>query len=179
MRSRLRAVCLAFALLAGAPDSWAQSVWVVDKAGGAGSQFTNIQGAIDAAADRDIVLVKSGAYGSFTINGKGLVIVGDTNAEITFPVSASEPSGPTATITGTAPWQPVVLRGLGEVVSFPVSSLSLSASGCAGPVWIEDCAFHARDEADDIRLPICEAGSVDTLRPHPADTGSIVGSIWK
>lgn len=55
-------------------------LWVVDKAGGPGADFTEIQPAIDAAADGDTILVHGGSYGAITIDGKGLTLVADSGA---------------------------------------------------------------------------------------------------
>jgi hypothetical protein len=110
------------------PDSWAQTVLVVDKAAGPGSSFMEIQPAVDIAADGDTILVRSGTYKGFTITNKGIAVVADTNAQVAFaPLSV-------ASVQTCANYQAVALRGLH-------GALRLTASNLAGPLWIEDCDF--------------------------------------
>src|SRR5262245_7795451 len=54
-----------------------QTVWVVDDSGGPGVDFTDIQPAIGTAQDGDVILVHAGYYNHFTVDGKGLRILGD------------------------------------------------------------------------------------------------------
>jgi hypothetical protein len=54
----------------------AQAVLTVDDAPGPGVMFVGIQPAIDAAADGDVLHIAPGTYASFTIDGKGLTLVG-------------------------------------------------------------------------------------------------------
>ena len=58
-----------------APAPAAQVLHVVDGTGL--GDFGTIQEAVDAASDGDQILVRAGAYGAFTIQGKGLVVHGD------------------------------------------------------------------------------------------------------
>ncbi|MGH2651602.1 MAG: hypothetical protein ACRDHK_10370 [Actinomycetota bacterium] len=53
-----------------------QTVWVVDDNGGPGVDFTDIQPAINAAADGDVLLVAPGTFSHFALTGKGLRILG-------------------------------------------------------------------------------------------------------
>ena len=64
----------AFALLLAAGAS-AQSVFVVAPVAGPGVFSTDIQPAVDAAANGDLVLVRAGTYFGFTIDGKGVSVV--------------------------------------------------------------------------------------------------------
>jgi hypothetical protein len=98
-------------------------LWVVDKAGGPGSDFTEIQPAIDAAADGDTVLVKpwAGTYGAYTIDGKGLVVSS---------YNSSPPVAQSFAVRNLASAQDVSVRGM--IVSFAVIEQN------AGPVWLED-----------------------------------------
>lgn len=50
-------------------------VYVVNQTGGA--DFTNIQAAVSAATDGDVILVKPGNYLGFTIDDKALAVVGE------------------------------------------------------------------------------------------------------
>jgi hypothetical protein len=73
--------------------------------------YTQIQPAIDAASDFDTILVKpfpteSGGYASFQVNGKSLVIVGETNTSNLTRVRGE------MRVTGTTPEDLVVLGNL-------------------------------------------------------------------
>lgn len=74
------ALALAAASAVPLKASFAGNVLVVD-ASGAG-QFTQIQDAIDVAAEGDTLLVKSGTYPTFVVGNKGLSIVADTGASV-------------------------------------------------------------------------------------------------
>ena len=56
------------------------NVLVVNASGGA--PFLDIQSAVDAAANGDTILVKSGSYDSFFIANKSLAVVADDNANV-------------------------------------------------------------------------------------------------
>ena len=91
-----------FALLLAAPAA-AQQVLVVDSTG-AGGAFLEVQDAIDAALDGDLVLVKDGNYATFTINAKTLRVLADSGEQ---PVI----QGPIF-VEDLAPNQSVELHGL-------------------------------------------------------------------
>ena len=78
-----RAARLGFAgsaLVLGSSFALANKVWVVDQNGG--GHFTQIQPAIDAAVDRDTILVLAGVYPGFTIDDKELAVVGEDGANV-------------------------------------------------------------------------------------------------
>lgn len=123
---------LLLALACAAPD-----LLVVDQQGGPGADFTALEVAIDAAADGDILLVRSGSYsvppqpfsgpGPFEIDGKGLTLV--------------EAPGGTVTVNGLVVRnlladQSVVVRG----IDLELGAV-LSGDDCEGPIWVED--LHA------------------------------------
>ncbi|MCP3860484.1 MAG: hypothetical protein GY704_12605, partial [Phycisphaeraceae bacterium] len=58
------ASCVASLLFAATPVVAQYRVWVVDD-DPAGGDFTNLQSAVDAAADGDVLLVRQGDYGGF------------------------------------------------------------------------------------------------------------------
>ena len=60
------------------------TTWIVDDDGGPGVNFTDIQPAIDAAADGDLILVRAGKYGDFLL-GKNLTILGEDGARAERP----------------------------------------------------------------------------------------------
>ncbi len=152
VRGALLGICLLITLAVPATASV-----IVVHAGG-GGDFTAIQPAIDAASDGDTILVKSGNYAGFTIDGKGVVVVQD--------------SGASAQILGTIAVQDVpvasrvVLNGL--KVRPPASSTA-SAYG-----------LHARDVAGALRLHRCDIagangahGAADCSTMLPAISGSV------
>jgi hypothetical protein len=103
----------------------AQRALVVASIAEEGVDFTDIQSAVTAAVDGDIVLVRNGSYRSFTVSGKGVSVVAD---------------GPAVTCTGiavelTSAAQPVVIRG------FSGSSCPLLIDRCAGSVAVERCVL--------------------------------------
>ncbi len=72
--SRLSCLSLRVAALCACSPLALAGTWIVDAAGGAGSQFTDIQPALNAALDGDIVLVKPGSYSNFVLRESILVI---------------------------------------------------------------------------------------------------------
>ena len=122
----------AFVSLALASVAYSQgAVLVVDAAGGPGA-FPDLQPAIDAAADGDVVLVRSGAYGAFTLAGKGVSVVADTDAEVMVdgPLRVLDvPAGSVAVLRGLATASP--------------AEHGVRVADCAGAVRIEECALVA------------------------------------
>lgn len=96
--------------------------------------FQSLQGAVDAAADGDVLLVGKGTYAAFTIDGKGLSVIAP---------------GSDATITGTievknlASTKRVLLSGLDATgtTAQPIATPGLRLTNDAGHVRLQDCAF--------------------------------------
>jgi hypothetical protein len=86
---------LAFAAFAAALS--AQTTWIVDASNGPGTNFTEIQPAVDAASAGDVILVRPGTYAPISVS-KGVAILGQPG----FTVSNNAIPSPI----------PVVLRGL-------------------------------------------------------------------
>jgi hypothetical protein len=115
-------------------------VIVVDGAGG--GDFLEIQPAIDAALDGDVILIRPGDYPAFgsvelQIDSKGLSLVADG------------PLGSVALDVG------IIVRGLGSDQRVLLDSLSVKSEGwtvpaildmsdCQGAVRIEDCTFTGK-----------------------------------
>jgi hypothetical protein len=116
--------CLALGL---SGSSFAQgNVLVVDAAGG---PFTDIQPAIDAAADGDTILVRPGAYATFQIQAKGLRVIGDPAFQ----------AGGGIVVRDLAPGQSVVLHGVGTTAA--PSGIGLALVDNQGPVWVQNSAL--------------------------------------
>jgi hypothetical protein len=149
----LRSILAVF-LLASVPLAQGK-VWVVDDNGGAGVDFTDVQPAVDAAANGDVILVAPGLYTGFQIVSKSLTIQAEPGAS-TWVQRGSLPD--LLAIRDTSGSQTVTIRGL---------RLSDAAGGgivlenCAGTVWIEDCVclqlptFYAYTEG--LRAEDCDS----------------------
>ena len=124
---------LAAILFAVTPALAQHHVWVVDDDGGVGVDFTDIQPAIDASADRDVILVRGGSYEGFQIIGRSIVIVADDGTLVTL----RSPSLVNALSSG----QEVVLRGLTCLWLSSGSGSFFQALDNTGELWIEDCTF--------------------------------------
>src|SRR6185436_17455407 len=71
--------------------------------GGASPAYADIQAAVTAAVDGDVVLVRGGGYNAFTIDGKGISILADTGATVTIfgpALVRNIPAGKTVVIAG-------------------------------------------------------------------------------
>jgi len=118
---------------------------VVDATGGPGSAFTSIADAVSAAVDGDTLLVRSGTYAPFTIDGLTLVVAAEPGASVVVDLAllGSSFATPAATVTGIAANQGVVLAGLTLKGTQPPGNdnggYGLRVDGCGGQVWIQDC----------------------------------------
>lgn len=97
------------------PLSW-QGLHVVD--GG------SLQAAVSAAADGDVLLVKSGDYAQLQVSGKSLTVIADEGAFVNV-------SG-VAWVRNLPATQQVSLVGI-------TFSRGLEVATCGGNVWIQDC----------------------------------------
>ncbi|MFN0205829.1 MAG: hypothetical protein ACKVS6_05900 [Planctomycetota bacterium] len=112
-----------------AAGAHAQNVHVVDDSGGSGILFTQIQPAVTAAVDGDIILVKPGTYNQFTIQNKTLIITSDVAGGVLVDKGMK--------IMNLAASRSVTIRGMntfgGEVQP------GLTCENNNGPIWIENC----------------------------------------
>lgn len=161
----------------------AADVLVVDAQGGPGSDFTDLQPAVDAALSGDLLLVRPGQYGAFAIDGKALTIVGDSVVPQEPIVAAAR-----STVRNLAAGVQVTLSGL----ELP---FGLSLADCEGPVFAQDLElgapesdpstgeplFHALLEArrcDALHLVDIALGGAATAEP-PADPVGLAGAYFE
>jgi len=107
----------------------AQSVFVVAPVPGPGVFSTDIQPAINAAADGDLVLVKAGSYTGFTMNAKGVSVVADSGASVVV--------NGLVFLTQISASQRALLQGL--TVKGDNALPAITAQIVTGPLWIESC----------------------------------------
>lgn len=105
------------------------NVWIVDNSG-APADFTELEAAVSAAVDGDVVLVKEGNYGPFVIEGKGVTVVGELGADVRV-------RGPLQVLAVPAGSR-TVLRNLRT--STPVEH-GIELDFCQGSVHLEECHF--------------------------------------
>lgn len=101
------------------------------------ADFASITGAIAAAAAGDVVLVRSGDYEPFVIDGIGISLVADEGAS----VHVHATTGPLVSVIRNVPaGQRVVVRGVRFSVGTRLMLLGplLHVDNCAGVVWVED-----------------------------------------
>lgn len=121
-------------LLAAASASAQGTVHVVDDDGG--FDFTTLQAAVDAAAEGDTVLVRSGSYASVVIDGKSLSVVADADAKAL--VTGTVFGADVIVVRNLSGGQQVVLRGLDVPLAAPAIDRAVELVDNAGAVWIED-----------------------------------------
>ncbi|MBI5431877.1 MAG: hypothetical protein HZA52_03490 [Planctomycetes bacterium] len=109
-------------------------VWIV----GPGGQFADIQAAIDASSDGDILLVKPGVYASFSVDDKALSIVGDVGGNVIVQGQAQ--------IENLAAKKLLVLARL-QVKSQSSASVALRTRYDSGALRIQGCTFEGNDGA--------------------------------
>ena len=107
----------------------AQVVHVVDASNGPGTEFTDLDSAASAAADGDILLVRTGQYFATIVQAKSLVIQADTGAN----VRVDE-----ITVRDLPAGGAVVVRGL-TIDGGGVLPPSVEVRDCQGSVWFEEC----------------------------------------
>lgn len=122
-------------------------VWVVDDDGGFGTDYLDLQSAVDAAKDGDVLLVRPGLYGSFEIASKGLSVAADLDGTV---VCLG-----TVRVRDLPAGSSVTLRGLRSIAT---DAEGLVVDACAGAVWLEACTFIGAPGAGFVGSP--------TFHPH-------------
>ncbi len=133
-------------------------VLVVDPNGGSGT-FPTIRAAVLAASDEDTILVKTGTYNGFEIDGKALTILADSSANVQVEAPGKVQNLPTGKV--------VVLDGMHifnsvSEDSFPDEDNSgLYVHANAGPVRIQDCTIEGGFGFDDTFCGCAYSGPCD------------------
>lgn len=105
----------------------------VHTVGGTGGDYPDIQSAVDASVDGDVVLVRSGNYQGFTIDGKSISVVADTNDKVALL------SG--VIVENIAAGKSVVLAGL-HVIALPApAGACLAGYASSGSLRMQSCKF--------------------------------------
>jgi len=111
------------------------ALFVVDDTASACRFSSQIQPAVNAATDGDVILVKRGRYPKFVVDGKSVCIFGEAGATGT---AVQVDDG--LVVKNLRADQFVVLRGL--VVGQTATADTFTNN--AGPIWVEDCRFSTR-----------------------------------
>jgi hypothetical protein len=195
---RLAAISsLAIPILAASAAAQNQ-VWVVDDGGGAGVDFTDIQPAVDAAADGDVVLVRTGTYqqsAPLLIGDESLTIAADQGAVVELRRGVS--------VAGLSAGKRVLLAQLHQSPISPggfIAEAGLSVSSSSGMVWADQCSFEgsagcfmsepfvcfvpptdgiAVNNAATVVLTRCSAigGSIGDVGGYLPESGIVVGAF--
>lgn len=82
------------------PCAAAQTHWVVDASNGPGTNFTSVGGAVGAASDDDVILVRAGDYVETVRSTKALTFLIESSVTIYELMSMSLPAGKTFQVSG-------------------------------------------------------------------------------
>jgi len=134
-RFPVRRAAIAFALLTALATGIASAGAVLRV--GPTRAYTNIQAAINAAVNGDLILVDAGTYPGFIMAGKGVSVLSDTSVPFTL-----QPSGTTPVIimVGVPAGQSATVMGFNTTVPFGGASPVL-VLGCLGSVRIKDAVI--------------------------------------
>ncbi|MEM7307942.1 MAG: hypothetical protein AAF682_14790 [Planctomycetota bacterium] len=121
-------------VVAGVRPASAQAVWRVDP-GGEGD-FLELQEAIDAAADGDVIVVEQSTHAPIRIVGKGLRIHAASTFFSVFNEEIEGVEGPAVLVADLAPTQSVVIDRLQSFSGLPFAPSAMRVENCAGPVFV-------------------------------------------
>lgn len=161
--NRYRSACLFAAALLGTPTA-AQTVRVVDDDGPA--DFDQVQAAVDASADGDLILVRAGDYAPFEIRDRSVTVLGEGAVTVTnvalppFGAGATHALHVESAFSGTQ----VFVRGLHfqDDPSFDDDASVFVRFGDV--VWLEDCSIAGAKFAQGHALELLDCLSVAVVR---------------
>lgn len=112
--------------------------------------FTDLQSAVNAAVDGDVLLVRDGTYDQVVVNGKSLTITADTGASVV--IGASPVTGlPALTIDGSAGPTRVVVNGIVITSSAPGSGFDVGLRVAGGAAaWLESVSVDGFNVGFDV-----------------------------
>ena len=118
----------------------ASDLRVVDASGVAPGSFPTIAGALAAAGEGDLLLIKSGIYEPVAVHGMSIALVADLGADVVIRRRVQ--------VSGLTADQVVELRGIVVQAEYDFTFLTdgyergLHAHDNDGIVWAEDCEFR-------------------------------------
>ena len=144
-----RPACLAFALTALATLSAANTLTVGPA--GSGAQFTEIQAAIDAAQDDDVILVMPGTYQQIVAT-KPLRILGDGTGTVTIAAPAQG-----VTVRDIPAGEEFVLSGIDVIGSDGTANMEVLLFNCQGTVILHDAVVVTASDSGSsgLRVEFC------------------------
>ncbi len=102
--------------------------------------FPTIQSAVNASTNGDVVLVKTGMYAAFTIDGHGVTVVADSGANVATTGVVTIKNVPAGSNVAL-----VRLLMQGQAGGAPVDGRALEIANCAGHVRVEACTIRGLD----------------------------------
>ena len=134
---------------------------------GSGAQFTEIQAAVDAAVDDDVILVKPGTYQGIVVN-KPLRILGDGTGVVRILGA-----GIGARVLGIGAGRELVLSGV-EVRALSGSDPAVLLQDCPGTVLLEDLNVPVADYGwTGVRIQNCARAVVLDSQISGAGAGAL------
>ena len=121
------------------------ALWIVGQSGCPRVNFTEIQPAVEAASEGDVILLRRGIYGDVTIDGKALTIASDGN---------SGGSIGSITVRNLRPEQAVLLHGF---QNFRTGVDRLTLVNNLGPVWIQNFITMQRTAEPGLAVRDCRS----------------------
>ncbi len=146
-----------------------QTVWVVDDNGGPGVNFTDLPPAVAAAADGDVLDVRSGAYNHFALSGKGLRILGEDRAS-TFVRNPFSPASGTTSVSSVPAGSVAYFERLtfGYTTFLPAPQV-VSVSGATTRAVFNDVAISVNGASPWMGSQVLPALSVSEAEVHLFD----------
>lgn len=139
MPSKFSIGCMALAAMVALPVTAQRSTFVVDAAGGAGSQFTTIEPAVRAARDGDVIIVRAGAYAGFPV-WKGVSILAEPGVSL---LSAA----PNVSFVNLPANRDAMIYGFAWNAA---NATAITIQNCLGRVLVDGCNVATADNSQEI-----------------------------